>query len=244
LQDPRVQQSLVNAGEAALKDPEVQRQIIEACKDRFPEYAAEAKAQVKVWANDPKVQAKAKSMAKAAVQFIGSAGEQILKKIEQGPAGVRFLAFVASATSGGLAVMSLLNVLLIFSHLVLYMVSVYQLLFSLTTMLFEMNPDWVVTIEEKSRIPVSAYQDMLLVNARFLSLTGGRGLFYLFQGTLWLSFASFTELFKLAAGLFLLFVGLLHVLMHFGVAPKDVATKMREGYSKVRSSSSSAPSGP
>lgn len=238
LKDPRVQQSLAQAGEAALNDPEVQRQITAACQEKFPEYAAAAGAQVKDWAKDPKVQAKAKEYGAAAVKWLGTAGDQMLKKIEQGPAGVRFLSFMASVASASLSVMSLLNVFSAIQHMVLYMVSVYQLLFSMTTMLFEMNPDWIVQIEEKTRLPVSSYQDVLLENAKFLSLTGGRGMFYVFQGTLWLAFASLTSLLELAVGLFLIFIGTLHVMMHFGIAPKDVAMKMREGYERVRSTPS------
>lgn len=240
LNDPRVQQSIRHAGAAMLDDPEVQRQIMQACKEKFPGAAAAAGQQVQAWAKDPKVQAKAKGIAKAAVVAAGQAGELVMKQIEQGPGGVRFLAFVASVGSASLAVMSLLNIVEFFAHLILYLVSLYQMVFAITTVLFEMDPEWIVKIQETTHIPVSKYQDMLLENARFLALTGGRGLFYIFQGTLWLAFASFTSLLQLAVGLFLIFVGSLHVMMHFGVAPKEMASKMREGYERVRSASMAA----
>merc|ERR1719343_612430 len=75
---------------------------------------------------DPKVQAKAKHYAGKAMAFVGSAGDQMLKQIEQGPAGVRVLAFIGSAASATNAVMSLINILQVFGNTVLYMISCYQ----------------------------------------------------------------------------------------------------------------------
>mmetsp|Transcript_69382 Transcript_69382/g.136151 ORF Transcript_69382/g.136151 Transcript_69382/m.136151 type:complete len:262 (-) Transcript_69382:105-890(-) len=234
LKDPRVQASIKQAGTDALSDPAVQKMIVDACQEHFPEYAEAAKNKVKDWAKDPAVQAKAKKYAGVALAFVGSAGDQVLKQIEQGPTGVRLLAFLGSTASAVNAVLSLINIFRVFGHAILYMVSVYQFIFSVTTVLFEMKPEWVTSIEDKLHIPVSKYQDMLLDNAKFLSLVGGRGMFYIFQGTLWLAFASFSDFVNLLIGLFLVFIGVVHVLMHFGVAPKDVATKMRNGYMHVR----------
>jgi len=240
LKDPKVRQSMQVAGANALADPAVQAQILAACKENFPQYAAAAKDQVGKWANDPAVQAKAKEMAGKALEYAGNAGDMFMKQIEQGPAGVRVLAFIASAASAGWAVLSLVDIFRVLGHTVLYVVAGYQLIFSLSTALFELKPEWIQTVEDKTTLPVSKYQDMLLENAKFLSWVGGRGMFYIFQGTLWLAFASFTDLVNLLLGLFLAFVGVLHVLMHCGVAPTDVATKMREGYRGLAGSSSDA----
>merc|ERR1719230_1677643 len=95
LADPRVQASIQQAGNDALNDPEVQKVIMETAKDKFPEYAAAAGDKIKEWAKDPKVQQKAKDIGKKAVALAAGAGDQMLKQIEQGPAGVRLLAFIA-----------------------------------------------------------------------------------------------------------------------------------------------------
>jgi len=240
LTDHRVQQSIKRAGNNALADPEVQKQILEACQEKFPEYANQAATQVKSWAKDPAVQAKAKAYANAALDYVSKAGDHLLTQIEQGPAGVRVLAFLGSLASASLAVMSLIDVFSVFSHIILYMVSVYQFIFSLTTMIFEAKPEWIQKTQQTCPfLKVDTYQDLLMENCKFLSLTSGRGIFYIFQGTLWLAFASLTELLNLAVGSFLCFIGALHVMMHFGIMPQAVASKMREGYAAVRGSSGS-----
>jgi hypothetical protein len=233
--DLRVAKSLKKAGDSALSDPEVQKAILATCKDRFPEHAGYAATQVKAWAKDPVVQARAKDSAKVAIGYARQAGHDFMKRIEQGPAGVRVLAFVGSLASFVIGCMSFFNVFSIFHHPVLYTVSAYQMVFSLTTIIFEAQPEWIEAIQDKCpALQVDNYQNMLLENAKFLSLNGGRGMFYVFQGTMWLAFASLTDLPNLAIGLYMAFIGILHVLMHFEVMPQIVAEKMRAGYEAVK----------
>mmetsp|Transcript_112808 Transcript_112808/g.319548 ORF Transcript_112808/g.319548 Transcript_112808/m.319548 type:complete len:177 (+) Transcript_112808:99-629(+) len=153
--------------------------------------------------------------------------------VEQGSAIVRLFAFGVSVFSCVLALWHLVNITTLFSNLILYLIAIYQVVFSLSTVMFESKPEWIQTFEERTKIPVSRYQDLLIDNAKFLALAGGRGLFYFFQGTLWLAFGlnEFPNL--LCGGLFCL-VGAIHVLMHFGIMPEHVATKVREGYEKVQ----------
>jgi len=233
LADPQVQALMQKAGTDALNDPKVQAQMVETCKQKFPEYATAAKDKMQEWAADPAVHAQAKELGNSALAFAGDAGNQLLGHIEQGPSGVRVLAFFASVASAANAILSLINIFSALTHVIMYMVSIYQLLFALTTVLFEAKPEWIVKAQEITTLPISKYQDMLLENAKFLSLVGGRGLFYIFQGTLWLAMASFTDLLNLASGLFLIFIGVIHVLMYFGIAPKHVSDKLRAGYSAV-----------
>eukprot|EP00928_Gymnodinium_smaydae_P023643 TRINITY_DN19435_c0_g1_i1.p1 TRINITY_DN19435_c0_g1~~TRINITY_DN19435_c0_g1_i1.p1 ORF type:complete len:253 (-),score=75.16 TRINITY_DN19435_c0_g1_i1:116-874(-) len=233
LQDPQVQAAMKKAGTDALNNPEVQQALLNTAKEKFPQYAGQAKDQVVAWANDPAVQAQAKQYASAAMGYAAGAGDQFMRQIEQGPAGVRFISFCGSLASMTLSVMSLINIFSVFGHLVLYMISVYQFLFAFTTALFEMPPEWVAKVQSTVGLPVDNYQNLLMENAKFMSLVGGRGAFYIFQGTLWLSFASVTEVAMLGIGLYLVFIGALHILMHFNIAPKDIATKMRSGYSSV-----------
>merc|ERR1719238_87009 len=101
-------------------------------------------------------------------------------------------------------------------------------------MLYEAKPEWIAKIG-----PLGKYHDMLLVKAKFISEVLGRGLFYIFQGSLWLAFANLVKIFDLATGCFMVFVGVLHVAMHYGKLG-SVAAKMREGYERL----ATKPSGP
>jgi len=249
LKDPRVQESIKKAGQNALSDPAVQAMILETCKEKFPEKASQAAGAVKEWAKDPATQEKAKQYAGVALGYAANAGENFMKKLEQGPAAVRFLAFLGGAASFVLSVFALFDVLHIFAHPISYCIGVYQCLFSLTTILFEASPETLQKAEATCPfLKVSTYQDLLIVNAKFLALNGGRGLFYIFQGTLWLFSSHFFDFPHIACGLYLGFIGVIHVLMHFGIMPEEVASKMRsvgsQGYKAVGSPKSSPAAGP
>merc|ERR1712037_358945 len=96
--------------------------------------------------------------------------------------------------------------------------------FALSTMLFEARPEWI----EKVGGPLNNYQDLLLEYCKFFAFSGGRGMFYLFQGSLWLCGAALDRPLQLLVGLGLVFVGVMHTLMHFGIMPQDVALKMKK----------------
>jgi hypothetical protein len=107
--DPRVQQSIKTAGHDALSDPQVQKEILAAVQEKFPEHAGQAALCIKKWAKDPAVQAKAKEYAGVAWGYAKNAGSHVMKRIEQGPAGVRVLAFLGSLASCVNALRSLNN---------------------------------------------------------------------------------------------------------------------------------------
>lgn len=231
LSDPAVQAAMKKAGADALNNKDVQNQILKTAQEKFPEYAGQAQAKAKEWANDPAVQAKAKEYAGMVGAYLGQAGEMGIGLVEQGPTGIRVLAFGAGVLSCVNAVMYCLDV----GHLlnfVVWIVSGYQIVFSLTTMIFEAPPSII------EKIPmITGYQDMLMDKAKFLSEVLGRGLFYIFLGSLWLAFASLSKLLDLVTGSVLVFVGVLHLLMHFG-GLNQVAQKMREGYQKLGAATS------
>eukprot|EP00928_Gymnodinium_smaydae_P019914 TRINITY_DN17676_c0_g1_i1.p1 TRINITY_DN17676_c0_g1~~TRINITY_DN17676_c0_g1_i1.p1 ORF type:complete len:370 (+),score=78.81 TRINITY_DN17676_c0_g1_i1:122-1231(+) len=236
LSDPKVKEAFEKAGVAALSNPDVQQAILDQCAERFPKASAAAREQIQQWASDPDVKAKAEELRLVAMKYAATAasyagaaaaeaGDQLLGVIEQGPAGVRLMAFAGGVASLVLACTALVDPRSALANVIGYTISLYQTLFSLTAMLFEAKAEWIQAISG-----LSSYQSSLLENAKFLSTAGGRGLFYAFQGTLWLAFASMTELFEVGCGLFLCFVGLLHILMHFGVMPEEVARVIKGGY--------------
>lgn len=238
LKDPAVQNAIHAAGKeavASLQDPKVQAQILQTCQEKFPEYAAQAKTNIQAFVNDPEVQKQAKHYAAAAGAYVMQAGGYLVAQIQQGPAGVRFLSFIGGLASAVNAVLAMINPLGLVFGTVMYVLSGYQLLFSLTTILFEAQPEWI------AKIPgLNSYQDMLMDKAKFLTETLGRGLFYVFQGTLWLCFASLKEWDNLCTGLWMIFVGTLNILIHYG-GYTVFANKVQAGYEAL---SRQAPAGP
>lgn len=242
LQDPKVQAAMkeqaAKAGTdivASLKDPKVQQQIIDTAKEKFPEYADAAKTKITEFVNDPKVQEQAKMYAGMAGAYVMQAGGALVAQIEQGPAGVRFLCFIGGCASVANGVIGLLDLGRVLGDPVRYVLSFYQMVFSITTMLFEAPPEYI------AKIPgLNGYQDMLMEKAKFLSETLGRGVFYIFQGTLWLCFASLSHPLNLAVGCWMIFCGFLTLLIHFG-GLQTFAEKVKEGYSKIGSGSSGQP---
>lgn len=231
LKDPAVQDAIRKAGNEALADPAVQRQILDTCKEKFPELAASVRDQVTEWASDPEVQQQARNYAFAAAdvakQGLEQSGDLVVGLLAQGPAGVRVLAFGAGLCSCVNSVFLLtgaLNPLSAISSLFFYVLLVYEMMFSFTTMLFEAKPEWI------ARVPgLDGYQNMLIAKAEFLCEVLGRGLFYGFQGTLWLSFSSLQSLFNVILAVWFMALAFLHISMHWGVMPQHLAAKTRQG---------------
>lgn len=142
-------------------------------------------------------------------------------KIEQGPACIRFLSFCAGLASAGCVVFLVINPKNAIFHPVMYILYAYIGLFALTTMLFEAKAEWIEKVSF-----LDGYQNMLIKRCEFLTLMGGRGLFYCFQATLWLSFAnSLEEIIEIAAACGLGVVGVLHFFAHFGIMPHEIKEK-------------------
>jgi hypothetical protein len=228
LDDPRVKAAVVKAGENSLKDPAVQAKMIEVAQEKGPEYAQMAQQKMSAWASDPEVQAKAYYCAGTAGKYLGNAGEGFIDLVEQGPVGVRLLAFASGSLSCTYAVMFSLNLGSFVSNMPGFIVAIYQVIFALTTMLFEAPASLVAKIPA-----VTSYQDLLIAHCKFLSEVLGRGLFYIFQGSLWLAFSTWKAPLCFVTGCVVTFVGILHVIMYYGKLG-TVATKMRAGYERVQ----------
>lgn len=229
MQNPEVQAAVKKAGEQALHDPEVQAKIVETCKREFPALASQAQEKCAAWANDPEVQRQAKVYASMAADKLKNAGAEFMNQIEQGPTGVRFLAFCGGSASAGYAgytLLGLLNPFNLIGGVVTYVVCGYQLCFAVTTVIFE------IPLEYSQKIPgINKYQDLLMEKAAFLSDVAGRGLFYIFIGSLWLALGGLSPI-DIGLGCYMCFMGVLHVAMHYGKLGV-IADKMREGYSKA-----------
>eukprot|EP00405_Crypthecodinium_cohnii_P019242 CAMPEP_0206469694 /NCGR_PEP_ID=MMETSP0324_2-20121206/30446_1 /ASSEMBLY_ACC=CAM_ASM_000836 /TAXON_ID=2866 /ORGANISM="Crypthecodinium cohnii, Strain Seligo" /LENGTH=176 /DNA_ID=CAMNT_0053943529 /DNA_START=108 /DNA_END=638 /DNA_ORIENTATION=- len=141
--------------------------------------------------------------------------------IEQGPVFLRMIAFLSGAGSLGCAVYKMVHLNKAMSHPVMYILWGYIGVFALTTMLFEAKTTWI------EKIPgLNKYQDMLIKHANFMTLMGGRGVFYLFQATLWMAHAdSLSEIIYMVCAGALAFVGALHLAAHWGIMPNTIAQK-------------------
>lgn len=228
LDNPQVKEAMKNAGTEALQNSAVQDAIMKAAKENLTAENAKIVAdRVKDWAKDPEVQAKARHYAGMAMERMGQAGQKFVGCIEQGPSGVRFLAFLTSIASCAYAVLSVL------AHgkgfnLVWAGIAGFQIIFAMTTILFEATPEHI------ARAPaLSKYQDMLMEYAKFLSIVGGRGIFYIFQGLMWLIQFHFDPLdpyqyVTLGIGGMLVLMGGLHVGMQYGILPQTVVAKVKD----------------
>merc|ERR1719362_757845 len=155
----------------------------------------------------------------------GTSLNQFVGVIEQGPAGIRLIAFFSSVGSVVLSVMAAIDIRNI-TQPVKYAISIYQVIFSLTSMLFEAKPEWI------AKIPgLDGYQNMLIDYVKALTVVGGRGLFYGFQGLLWLSYVNPHEFLAhlpfIIEVLLLVLVGVFCGFMHFGIMPSQVTAKVR-----------------
>lgn len=224
LADPAVQDALVRAGRKAMSDPAVQEQILRAAEAKGPQAAEAAASKLSEWVSDPDVQswarARAVEAASGAAVMAANGPARLVGLIEQGPTGVRWLAFCVGALSAARSVFDVLQVWHILAP-VAYLISCYQLLFGLIIMLLEADPVWLM-----GRPTLNRYQDFLIENAKMLTHSYGRGAFYVFMALLMLG-SDFGVSFLVA--LALLLVGALHWAMHFGIMPHHFAQKVRDG---------------
>mmetsp|Transcript_22859 Transcript_22859/g.60384 ORF Transcript_22859/g.60384 Transcript_22859/m.60384 type:complete len:250 (-) Transcript_22859:108-857(-) len=137
LQDPAVQKTIQDLclktgrdAASALQDPVVQRQILQTCRAKFPEYATQASLKINEFVNDPQVQSQARALGALATQYLGQAanqaGSMFVAQIQQGPAGVRVLAFCGGLASFSIAFVAVLDPARLPTHSVSYVLDVYQ----------------------------------------------------------------------------------------------------------------------
>jgi hypothetical protein len=228
--NPAVQDAMKAAGEDALKSPEVQDMLIKKAKETMtPENAAIVANKAKEWAQDPEVQAKARYAAGMAMEAAGALGQKVMGCIEQGPAGVRFLSFLGGVASAVAAIIYLIAFHHFFQHPIEYMQCVFKVGFGLSTSLFELPPEYM------QKVPfLNKYQDMLMKWCAFLTLNMGRGLFYFYQGISWLILFEFGDIIDGMVGVYMMIIGILHILMHFGIMPSDIAAKMKTASAKAK----------
>lgn len=227
LSHPDVQNAMLVAGENAANNPAVQASIQQAATKMLTEKGPEAvKAGFEkaiTLAKDPDFQAKVRDNA---IMYGTTAATYICTHVQQGPMGVRILCFIAGVFSLINAVLGVLSPMRLVFHPIVYTISAYQVIFSIFTMLFEAPSEWI-----KKVAFIDALHDKLVAGLPLLATNRGRGLFYIFQASLWLSMCrirlSLCAIFGVATGLGLLFVGGLLIAVEF-LGWSKVTSKFKE----------------
>lgn len=243
LKNPEVQKAMAKAGEQALHDPEVQRKMAEVAKDKFPEFAESAASSISAWVQDPETHHKAAELASYSLQAAMNAPREVYALLEQGPRGLRTLAFFGGLASFGVAIWQLTKFGKAVTRVepVKYAIDIYQMVFCLITILFEASPRHIGMIGCIDRL-----HDSLIEYCKFLTTFIGRGLFYMFQGSLWLvefewKDKTLLKWVEVLVGGYMVMIGFFNFAMHWGVLPTTVVEKARDlEESAVRTAASAA----
>merc|ERR1712222_213065 len=104
-----------------------------------------------------------------------------------------------------------------------YLISMYQLMFGLGTCIIEAPQEW-------GSNNVAKIQKFIHEHAKFLTTFGGRGLFYLFQGSLVLSLGDM--FLSIVIGCYMFLLGVVCIAMQYGFL-KDARGDHRGDYIHV-----------
>lgn len=140
--------------------------------------------------------------------------------IQQGPQGISTLCFIGGVGTSVLGVMTLTSVGDTIRDPFHYVLSAYLGTFGLATVVIEADTDRIgMMIMPFDRLagPITSAQAWLHEECRLLTQLRGRGLFYLYQGTLLVTQCAFCLNFMV--GLYVSLMGLLCISISFGYKP-------------------------
>lgn len=155
-------------------------------------------------------------------ETMGTAMEQahgsiisIKNYVQKGPDGIGWLCFVGGGLTTLFGVLGIFNFFAALLEPIDYVIHVYEMVFGLVTCVLEAPADWVEQNQKLRRA-----QQFIEEFARFLTTLGGRGLFYLFQGSLTYSTEAVSV--TTALSLYMCFCGVVCIGMQYGFVPGDV----------------------
>mmetsp|Transcript_61107 Transcript_61107/g.176088 ORF Transcript_61107/g.176088 Transcript_61107/m.176088 type:complete len:186 (-) Transcript_61107:216-773(-) len=169
-----------------------------------------------------------------AVGQLRESWDDVKKYIQRGPEGISWLCFMGGLATFLLGVLGFIDIFDAMLDPLYYLINAYQMLFGLCTCIIELPRDF-----ENQKL--QSAQKFVYKFGKFLTTIGGRGLFYLFQGSLALSLTGVSLQFLL--GCFMLFVGLLCLLEQCGFSgilfgpggsQEDVSSRQDNGYIAIR----------
>eukprot|EP00928_Gymnodinium_smaydae_P014751 TRINITY_DN15425_c0_g3_i1.p1 TRINITY_DN15425_c0_g3~~TRINITY_DN15425_c0_g3_i1.p1 ORF type:complete len:209 (+),score=37.69 TRINITY_DN15425_c0_g3_i1:53-628(+) len=155
------------------------------------------------------------SLAKEAGTYALSAASTVHEYIKRGPEGVGWLCWLGGLLTFVFGILGVFNIFNVLVNPLGYVINIYQMAFGVATLLIEAPKDWV----DRS-MKLDNAQKFVHEFAHFLTTFGGRGLFYLFQGSLTLSAPELSFSFLLAIYMFGL--GALCIAMQYGLDPAPV----------------------
>eukprot|EP00397_Hematodinium_sp_SG-2012_P035749 GEMP01038501.1.p1 GENE.GEMP01038501.1~~GEMP01038501.1.p1 ORF type:complete len:308 (+),score=64.55 GEMP01038501.1:95-1018(+) len=206
------QQVLRDVTEQLIKDPRVQEQALEFGKEQ------------------------ARVGAKKGIE-LGQKGLLAFKSyVEAGPEGIQILCLLGGCVTFVVGVLNLLDLLEIFNPFKLLM-NIYTVIFGIITICVEADVDRleetpVLNLVARS---VEKVQEYLHENAKFLTLLGGRGIFYIGVGLVMASRCHSPLCLFFIAGAANCVTGVLCICMYFGHVPnfKKLHDKAKEVHKEV-----------
>jgi hypothetical protein len=143
------------------------------------------------------------------------------KYVQEGPAGISILCFCGGGATCIIGLIGMLNIGKIFSDPFHYVLSCYLTAFGLVTVLLEADTEKLAgrNVIGKLAPLCEHYQMEIFERSKFLTELRGRGFFYIFVGTLAIT-QCWVCLYFLS-GLWNLLMGVLCLMMSFGINPAD-----------------------
>lgn len=161
------------------------------------------------------------------VAGVGSQGlDSINKLVQQGPAGVSVLSFFGGIATMVVGIDGLIHCTTDITGPFDLLLDIYLVLFGITSILLESDINGLKkTPLLKTLVPrIAKGQAVVHEYAQFLTKLQGRGMFYIFIGTLTIIQCIPLTCLKFWIGAWNLFVGVLCIMMSFGIKP-DLVSK-------------------
>jgi hypothetical protein len=148
-------------------------------------------------------------------------GSELHKYVQEGPAGISILCFLGGLATTAIGLLGVLNIGAIFGKPFTYVLSVYLTGFGLVAVLLEADTEKLAGMKVIGKLAplFEQYQMEIFRKALFLTELRGRGLFYLFVGTL--SITQCWVCLFFVCGVWNLLMGVLCLMMSFGINPAD-----------------------
>mmetsp|Transcript_25317 Transcript_25317/g.71422 ORF Transcript_25317/g.71422 Transcript_25317/m.71422 type:complete len:186 (-) Transcript_25317:302-859(-) len=135
----------------------------------------------------------------------------VLDYVQRGPDGIGWFCFVGGLATCVYSTALCINIFAALLEPLTYMVNMYQAMYGAVTCLVESPLEW------QANPKLARAQGFVHEFARFLTTHGGRGLFYLFQGSLALSLRGLYASYILAV--YMIALGALRIAMQLGFKP-------------------------
>lgn len=147
--------------------------------------------------------------------------QELHRYVQEGPAGISMLCFLGGIATTFAGLVGILNIGNGLTSPFSYLLNGYLTLFGVVTFLLEADMESFKNMKVLGRLApfVDQYQIEVFNRAKFLTELRGRGLYYLFVGSLAITQCFFCLLFLVGAWNVLM--GVLCLLMSFGINPTE-----------------------